>query len=106
MVAVESSAAISGNGGGENRDVTGRATRQVPAQGAQTPRRWRGRWKSNPHACGVDDNASLIQVLFPIPFLEWVTSANRYRVTLRSAEGVRLPPVFALTLKTGAARPG
>jgi hypothetical protein len=27
-------------------------------------------------------NASLIQVLFPIPFLEWVTSAKRYRVTL------------------------
>jgi hypothetical protein len=32
------------------------------------------------HAFGVDD-ASLIQTLFPIPFLEWVTSGKRYRVT-------------------------
>jgi hypothetical protein len=34
------------------------------------------------HAFGVDDDdASPIQVLFPIPFLEWVTSAKRYRGT-------------------------
>ena len=33
------------------------------------------------HAFGVDDDASLSHVLFPIAFLEWVTSAKRYRVT-------------------------
>jgi hypothetical protein len=33
------------------------------------------------HAFGVDDDAALIHVLFPIPFLEWATSAKRYRVT-------------------------
>jgi hypothetical protein len=55
--------------------------------------------KSNPHACGVDDIAALspiptmhafgvddddgllIQVPFPVLFLEWITSAKRYWVT-------------------------
>jgi hypothetical protein len=34
------------------------------------------------HVFGVDDDdGSLIQVRFPVPFLLWVTSAKRYRVT-------------------------
>jgi hypothetical protein len=34
------------------------------------------------HVFGVDhDDGSLIQVLFPVPFLSWVTSTERYRVT-------------------------
>jgi hypothetical protein len=33
------------------------------------------------HASGVDDDASLIQILFPILFLEMVTSTKRYWVT-------------------------
>jgi hypothetical protein len=55
--------------------------------------------ESNPYACGVDDIASLppiptmhafgvddddgflIQVLFPVLFLEWITSPERYWVT-------------------------
>jgi hypothetical protein len=51
--------------------------------------------ESNPHACGVDDIASLLHtqrnqhafgvdegsptaVLFPVPFPEWVTSTKHY----------------------------
>lgn len=56
----------------------------------------RGCWKSNSHACGVDDIAclrlipamhafgvddTLISVLFQTLFSEWVTSGKRYRVT-------------------------
>ena len=34
------------------------------------------------HVFGVDDDdGSLIHVLFPVPFPQWVTSAKRYRVT-------------------------
>jgi hypothetical protein len=32
------------------------------------------------HAFGVDDDR--ISVLFPVPFSEWVTLPERYRVTL------------------------
>jgi hypothetical protein len=35
----------------------------------------------NQHAFGVDDDGALVQLLFSVLFLEWVTSVKRYWIT-------------------------